>query len=259
MLKVLDLFSGIGGFSLGLERAGMETVAFCEIDQFCQQVLKKHWPNIPCYGDIIKLNAEQLRNDGIQVDLICGGFPCQDLSVANHKGKGIKGERSGLWNEYYRLICELRPKYVIVENVANLLRFGIGDILGQLSEIGYDAEWHIISAATVGAVHKRERLWISAYPKSFGGAGGRRESGIVKQELDAHIKNNGYSIWREASMRVLYAVRNPETAPCDLRNDYGFSDWTHRIRALGNAIVPQIAEILGRAILEDYTKCLATQ
>ena len=142
-LRFLDLFSGIGGFSLGLERAGHRTVAFCEIEPFCQRVLKKHWPRIPCYGDIRELTAASLRSDGIEVDAVCGGFPCQDISLAG-KGAGIDGERSGLWSEYRRLVGELRPRYVIVENVTALLHRGIGRVLGDLAALRYDAEWHCI-------------------------------------------------------------------------------------------------------------------
>jgi DNA (cytosine-5)-methyltransferase 1 len=159
-VRVLDLFSGIGGFSLGLERAGMRTVAFCEIEPYCQAVLRKHWPGVPCFPDVRELHAADLPE---RADVICGGFPCQDISVAG-KGAGIDGERSGLWSEYARLIGEVRPSYVIVENVAALLGRGLGRVLGDLSEIGYDAEWHVISAADVGAPHLRERVWIVAYP-----------------------------------------------------------------------------------------------
>ena len=140
-MRVLDLFSGIGGFSLGLERAGMQTVAFCEIDPFARAVLAQHWPEVPCHDDIRTLTADWLAEMGLWPDVICGGFPCQDISVAG-KGVGITGERSGLWREYARLIGEIRPSYVIVENVAALLGRGAGDVLRDLAALGYDAEWH---------------------------------------------------------------------------------------------------------------------
>jgi DNA (cytosine-5)-methyltransferase 1 len=164
-MKVLDLFSGIGGFSLGLERAGMETVAFCEIDKKCHKVLKKHWPDVPIFDDVSTLTKEKLDERSITVDVICGGFPCQDLSVAG-TGKGLEGSRSGLWFEYGRIISELRPRYVIVENVSALLNRGLDQVLGQLAQIGYDAEWHCIPASAVGAPHRRDRLWIVAYSNS---------------------------------------------------------------------------------------------
>lgn len=164
-LRVLDLFSGIGGFSLGLERTGgFETVAFCEIEPFPRRVLAKHWPEVPCYDDVRTLTAECLAADGISVDVICGGFPCQDISTAG-SGAGIDGSRSGLWSEYARLIGELRPQFVIVENVAALLGRGLDRVLGHMAALGFDAEWHCIPAADVGAPHIRDRVWIIAYPQ----------------------------------------------------------------------------------------------
>jgi DNA (cytosine-5)-methyltransferase 1 len=139
-MNVLDLFSGIGGFSLGLERAGMRTVAFCEIEPFQRAVLAKHWPGIPIYDDVRKLSGPELRAAGITVDVICGGFPCQDISVAGAQ-LGLDGERSGLWSEIARLVRELRPRYLIVENVSNLLNLGFGRVLSDLAALRYDAEW----------------------------------------------------------------------------------------------------------------------
>ncbi len=110
------MFSGIGGFSLGLERAGMETVAFCEIDPFCQGILRQHWPDVPIYNDVTMLKGADIG----KVEVICGGFPCQDISTSG-KHKGIEAARSGLWAKYHRLIGEIQPQYVIVENVRNLL------------------------------------------------------------------------------------------------------------------------------------------
>lgn len=178
-LRVLDLFSGIGGFSLGLERSqrpdgsqGFETVAFCEIEDFPRRVLAKHWPEVPCYEDVTKLTGSILASDGITVDVITGGFPCQDISTAGKQAGISEGTRSGLWSEIVRLIGELRPQYVIVENVANLLRGPnekrggwFGRILGDLAECGYDAEWENIPAAAVGAPHRRERVWIVAHQR----------------------------------------------------------------------------------------------
>ena len=170
MLKVLDLFSGIGGFSLGLERTGgFETVAFCEIEKYPQQVLAKHWPGVPIYNDVMELTNERLKADGIFPDIITGGFPCQDISVAgNQKGIG-EGTRSGLWSECARLVGEIRPRYAIFENVTALLSGADGgwmqQVLWDLSEVGYDAEWHCIPASQLGAHHHRDRVWIIAYPR----------------------------------------------------------------------------------------------
>ena len=160
MLRVLDLFSGIGGFSLGLERAGLRTVAFCEIDPYCRKVLARHWPGVPCYDDVTTLTAAQLPGP---VDVICGGFPCQDISTAG-KGAGITGERSGtmeastpeLLARYDRATSSWRTSQLC-------LRRGLADVLGDLAALGYDAEWHCIPASAVGAPHRRDRVWIVAY------------------------------------------------------------------------------------------------
>ena len=195
-LRVLDLFSGIGGFALGLEAAGFETVAFCEISPKCRHLLNHHWPEVPAYDDICTLTAERLRADGIAVDAICGGFPCQDISFAG-KGAGLAGERSGLWREYARLIRELRPRVVIVENVSALLSRGLGDVLGDLAEIGYDAEWDCIRASDVGAPHLRNRLWIVAYARGeqHEGFGDAFRRPLAAGLPEAFALNTGLSAW----------------------------------------------------------------
>jgi DNA (cytosine-5)-methyltransferase 1 len=160
-LRHLDLFSGIGGFSLGLERTGgFETVGFCDNDKKTHLVLKKHWAAVPIYDDVSTLKGSDLGT----IDIITGGFPCQDLSVAG-KGAGLAGARSGLWFEFHRLIKETQPKWVIAENVAVLRSRGLDQVLRSLDEIGYDAEWHCISASAVGAPHRRDRIWIVAHPR----------------------------------------------------------------------------------------------
>ena len=162
MLNVLDIFSGIGGFSIGLEAASMQTVAFCEINPFCRKILTRHWPSVPIFTDITTINKEDLKTLP-RIDVIAGGFPCQDISVAG-KQKGITAKRSGLWKEFARLINEIRPKYAIIENVANLRSTGLISVLQDLWEIGYNAEWHCIPASAFGAPHRRDRIWIIAYP-----------------------------------------------------------------------------------------------
>lgn len=182
-MNTLDLFSGIGGFSLGLERAGFKTVAFCEIDPWCRRVLAKHWPGVPIYDDVRNLDAARLRADGIErIDAICGGFPCQDISLAG-KGAGLEGERSGLWREYSRLLGELRPRYAIVENVGALRARGLAAVLADLAALGFDAEWHAIPAAAVGAPHLRDRVWIvaAAADPVCGGWGGLSEGRPVRE------------------------------------------------------------------------------
>jgi DNA (cytosine-5)-methyltransferase 1 len=242
-VKVLDLFAGIGGFSLGLERAGFETVAFCEIDPYCQKVLAKHWPGVPIYDDVRTVSASRLAGDGTFPDVVTGGFPCQDISSAG-KGAGITGERSGLWSELARIIGDIRPRYAIVENVTALLSGDsgrwFGRVLGDLAEIGYDAEWHCIPASHTGANHRRDRVWIVAYPNAHGmrlqrvrkaPRGKRPEqqfAGLVQMALqDAIPTRSGSGIHDGASNR------------------------SHRLKALGNAVVPQIPELIGRAIMQQ--------
>jgi DNA (cytosine-5)-methyltransferase 1 len=264
--KLLDLFSGIGGFSLGLERTGgFKTVAFCEIEPFCRRVLAKHWPEVPCYDDVRSLTAESLSRDGITVEAICGGFPCQDISSAG-KRSGLNGERSGLWGEYARIICEIRPRIVIVENVADLLHRGIADVLGNLAEIGYDAEWHCIPASYVGAPHLRDRVWIVAYPNSgrlLRGGTDARDGGTVSSEGVKRVVCGGDS--RESSLADAYGLEMVGAAvarqerdswpdePCVDRVADGVSRELvePRLKALGNAVVPQIPELIGRAIMES--------
>jgi DNA (cytosine-5)-methyltransferase 1 len=238
-LRVLDLFSGIGGFSLGLERTGgFETVAFCEIEPFPRAVLAKHWPEVPCYEDVRTLTAERLAADGISVDVLCGGFPCQDLSLAGRLA-GMDGTRSGLWSEVARLVGELRPRYAILENVANLLSGPSGRpggwfarVLGDLAEIRYDAEWHCIPAGNLGTPHERDRVWAVAYPHGSQ-CEGRGLSGRIHQEYT----NARRSSWWEDQ-------------PVIQRTANGVPSQSHRLKALGNAVVPQIPEMIGRAILQ---------
>ena len=244
-MKVLDLFSGIGGFSLGLERAGFETVAFCEIEPFCQKVLKKHWPDVPIYDDVREVTNDRLKADGITgIDVITGGFPCQDISVAGKQAGIDEGTRSGLWSEIARLIGEIQPKYVIVENVANLLsgpsekRGGwFGRILGELAECGYDAEWENIPAAVVGAPHRRERVWVVAYRPEE-----RAETGFQVFQADRLSRE----LRRVSRRDGVYGVDNPGV--CYL--DDGVPPEMGGHFAAGNAVVPQIPELIGRAIME---------
>ena len=270
--RVLDLFSGIGGFSLGLERAGMTTVAFCEINPYCRAVLKKHWPEVPCYDDITTLTAERLATDGIVVDVICGGFPCQDISFAGKGGGIADGTRSGLWSEYARLIGELRPAYVIVENVAALLNRGLERVLGDLAALGLDAEWHCIPASAIGAPHRRDRLWIVAHavregrPRRRNGwgkeTGGRscdepeRPSDNAEAMADANgprlqapwPQPHGTDLQQGGGM--LAANSWWRTEPNVGRVAHGVPSRVDRLRSLGNAVVPQIPEMIGRAIME---------
>lgn len=210
----------------------MQTIAFCEIEPYCQAVLRKHWPNVPIFSDITKLSGKDIEAIG-GCDVICGGFPCQDISTAG-KGAGIEGQRSGLWKEYARLIGEIKPRYVIVENVSALRSRGLGTVLRDLAAVGYNAEWHCIPASAVGAPHKRDRLWIMAYP-----AGSHGERILTKERLQAQSRGIG------GHTRGAWAVE-PQVG----RVVNGFPGRVDQIRALGNAVVPQIPEIIGKAIMQ---------
>lgn len=242
-MRVLDLFAGIGGFTLGLERAGFETVAFCEIDPFAQKVLNKNWPKVPIYDDVKEITAAQLKADGIGVDIITGGFPCQDISVAGRQ-EGLKGERSGLWSECARLLRDIRPRYAIFENVRNLLNGNNGDwfrqVLWEISAIGYDVEWHCIPASALGAHHKRDRVWIVAYPNS--------KRGRCRDSERQNAENVGQSpivTWKHARRMGAW---DTESSVGRVAN--GVPDRTHRLKCLGNAVVPPIPEMIGRAIMQ---------
>jgi DNA (cytosine-5)-methyltransferase 1 len=160
----IDLFSGIGGFALGAHLAGINFENhFCsEIDSYCQKLYKLRFPDSIQLGDVTKIDTNELKKYGDNW-IITGGFPCQDISIAG-KGEGIHGKRSGLWFEYWRIIRDLRPRFAIMENVGMLVNRGLDAVLSSLSEIEYDCEWQDIRASDVGAPHRRERIWIIAYP-----------------------------------------------------------------------------------------------
>jgi DNA (cytosine-5)-methyltransferase 1 len=280
-LKVLSLFAGIGGFDLGLERTGgFKTVAFCEIEKFPQRILKKHWPEVPIYNDVRELTAEQLWTDGVCPNVICGGFPCQDLSTAGRLAGIAEGTRSGLWFEFRRLIGELRPRYIIVENVSNLLRgpseqpgWWFGKLLGDLAELGYDAEWENIPASALGAPHRRERVWLVAYPmqeragggsRKMVGQGGNKSGPGYKSALEAKCGGQDVAHANQAGLQGRAQARDAgevrprlrqfiercandhraiwETEPAVGRVVDGLPNRAHRIAALGNAILASIRE-----------------
>ena len=239
-LKVLELFAGIGGFSVGLERTGgFETAAFCEIDKHARKVLQKNWPSVPIYEDVREITIERLEADGTIPDVITGGFPCQDISTAG-LGAGLAGARSGLWFEFARIIKEVRPRWVIAENVSVLRSRGLDQVLRSLAEIGYDAEWHCIPASAVGAPHQRDRIWIVAYPSSKG------LEGTPRSILQGNLNRPSPCGWTVQGCWT--------TEPNVGRVAYGIPGRTHRLKQLGNAVVPQIPEIIGRAILERMEK-----
>ena len=220
-LRVLDLFSGIGGFSLGLERTGgFETVAFCEIEEFPRRVLAKHWPEVAQYDDITTADFGHLG----PVDVVTAGFPCQDLSLAG-KGAGLAGARSGLFWHILRTVRMVgRPK-LLLENVAALLNRGLGSVLGALAAIGYDTEWHCIPASAVGAPHRRDRVWIVA-------------------DTGRHTSTRSRSGEWAPGQRDWWRAE-PDVG----RVAHGVPHRVDRLKGLGNAVVPQIPELIGRAIL----------
>lgn len=303
MIKIGSLFAGIGGFELGLERAipNSETVWQVEQEPFCQKILKKHWPHSKIYNDVRAVGAHNLE----QVDIICGGFPCQDISQANATAKGLEGEKSGLWFEMLRIISELRPRVAIMENVPAIYFRGLSTVLGGLSEIGYDVEWRTISARQFGAPHLRRRWFAVAYPNSNGKPISPFNDEMAKlQELKTidvsnpnskrprqtfHSRSSPYiDLQSEVfqgrpqgnkitpntnstncsttklpirktsqnaafSMRIHQAWGESYCAPKILRILNGVSTKLDRsrLKALGNAIVPQCSEYIGRHIFES--------
>lgn len=225
----------------------METVAFCEIEPYAQKVLKKNWPNVPIYGDIREVSSERLRADGIAtIDVITGGFPCQNMSRAG-KREGIGGAQSGLWGELPRVVEDFKPRYAIFENVKDILSGGRGlwfdRVLGDLAEIGYDAEWHCIPAYYVGSPQRRDRVWIVAYPMQQGSPW--RGAGWIGRwcSSQGEVGQNG---WRRSTEKDVQFWPEPRVG----RVANGIPNAAHRINKLGNAVVPQIPEIIGRAIMQ---------
>jgi DNA (cytosine-5)-methyltransferase 1 len=247
-LHVLDLFAGIGGFSLGLERAGMSIAALCESDPFRRRVLARRWPHARRYDDVRTLTADRLRDDGIAVDVVCGGFPCQDISAAG-AGAGITGKRSRLWFEFERLVRELRPGYVLVENTAALLDRGLDIVLGGLAALGFDAEWHCIPACAVGADHIRDRTWVIAYrPHRTDGISARSRNApdvaVARLSLGQGLRSARQRAQSPASPFAAGAFE-----PSLVRSLHGIPDRVDRVKSLGDAIVPQVAEVIGAAIM----------
>ena len=239
-LKLLDLFSGIGGFSYAAERilGGYETVQFVEWDPFCQKVLNHHWPSVPIHDDI-----QTFKPVPYSADVVCGGFPCQDISVAGRQA-GIKtGTRSGLFYELMRVVRTVRPQYVVLENVAAIVSNGLDTVLGEMAEAGYDTEWACIPAKDVGAVHKRDRWWLIAYPNCQGAQGQRSKCQLREAEKQESI------VW-SPSDRVGSDWRKYISEPLLCRGDDGLSGRVDRLKALGNSVVPQVAAIPLKRILK---------
>ena len=280
MLTVGSLFSGIGGIELGLERTGgFKVIWNCEIDAYASAVLKKHWPEVPNLGDITKVDWNGIEKP----DMLCGGFPCQDISIAGKK-KGIQeNTRSGLWWEYARAIRSLRPTFALIENVPELANAGLDVVLSDLASLGYDAEWINLSASDVGAWHKRERIFIIAYSqlkrcdnrgnnerehednserKQVEGSSRFRglrsiacEMGVVPNSLCFGLEGVGFKkCIRSERLAESYKQNRQNTwavEPDVGRVANGISSRVDRIKCLGNAVVPQVAEVIGEMILND--------
>ena len=309
-MRVLDLFSGIGGFSLGLEAAGMETVAFCERDPFCQAVLHKHWPNTPIHSDITELDGYEYRGT---VELVCGGFPCQPFSVAGNR-RGAEDDRA-LWPEMLRVIREVQPTWVIGENVTGIIAMELDTVLSDLEREGYSCQTFVIPACAVDAQHRRDRVWVVAYadsnsesndsineeqrswelvadsisePRRSGAIyressderrGARQAGGESIQSKDRQSQSNnsttsGENVADSQSQRVerdgAFRVKEPQPSTrkgvfgCDSsrgkpriwepepnvgRVADGVPNRSHRLKSLGNAVVPQVVEQIGKAIM----------
>ena len=264
-MRVLDLFSGIGGFAYGLEQAGgLSPVAFCEQGEFQQTILRKHWPEVPIHDDVRTMQFPEC-------DILTGGFPCQDLSLAG-KRAGITGARSGLYREVVRAVRMVRPRWVLLENVAALLGNGMGVVLGDMAQDGYDAEWDCISAHDVGAPHGRDRVWIAfadadQFQRSNGcgqddgrGQWGAEEAGYADRQwqlqpprLLGNVRRwadhaAGAGTWWSRDWQAEFAAlrRMDDGVPSRLDR----AAISKAVAALGNAVVTVIPEIWGRAIME---------
>lgn len=292
-MNVLSLFSGIGGLDLGLERAGMTVVGQVEIDPWCRKVLAKHWPEVPRHDDVRTCADWWAVDRRPVVDLICGGVPCQPVSSA---GKRLaQADERWLWPVTIETIGRLRPRYALLENVPGLLVRGMGDVLGDLAQVGYDAEWDCVSASALGAPHQRDRVWIVAYPQNRqqpqlaegahdagppiidrAGAGGRAGGGSASPrvrelgrgatsgpeavadtsgELPRHGHDGKGPVFpqrpqgHEGLRRALSDPDHWVTEPDVGRVAHGIPHRVDRLRGLGNAVVPQVAEHIGRMIL----------
>ena len=283
MLTVGSLFSGAGLCDLGFHRAGFVHSFFCEADPFCRRILSRHWPGAPIYNDVRTLRGCEAP----PVDVLVGGFPCQDVSSAGRRAGITQSTRSGLWYEYARLISEIRPRYAVVENVKGLLSKGLAIVLSDLSSLGYDAEWTCLSAAAFGAPHLRERMFIVAYPHRDnpdreygvlhtleGDMGARYQLERVSDWLGVRIDRASRPAIREAyGGCVLRRVDDGHTSRMDNagrpesdRRVRAISPeerlaWIPRLKALGNGITPAQSFAVARCILraEGYAGTLITE
>jgi DNA (cytosine-5)-methyltransferase 1 len=239
-VKFVSLFAGIGGFDLGLKRAGMTCVGQVEIDPYCRDVLAKHWPDVPRMEDVCDFQGHEFG----QFDYLVAGFPCQDVSNAGRRA-GLSGERSGLYREVVRAIRLVRPIGAVLENVAALLARGMGTVLGDLAEVGYDAEWDCIPACAVGAPHIRDRVFIVA----------NHWEERTKGHLPKEVSRQPAFSWCEDVGGIEDLRGRSGLPPSIFRGTRdGVPDWVGRVAGCGNAVVPQVAEVIGRSIMEAHNK-----
>ena len=268
MLRVGSLFAGIGGLELGLEMTGhFKTVWQVEIDDYARKVLAKHWPDVRRHDDVCTFPTE---NQDWSCDVICGGFPCQDLSYAG-KGAGLDGKRSGLFFELARVVCDVGPRYVVLENVAAMLNRGMGDVIGTLASLGYDCQWHCIPAAAVGAPHRRDRVFILGHANGGRGKGteekvfarrsitelsGEAQSSDILADADSKRRRSWYAK-RQNAKNVRESPRREEFRHWDVepnvgRVAHGIPSRVDRLKCLGNAVVPQVACVVGQILWEVH-------
>jgi DNA (cytosine-5)-methyltransferase 1 len=239
-MNELHLFAGAGGGILGGMLLGHTTVCAVELELYCRNVLLQRQrdgilPRFPIWDDVCTFDGNPWRG---KVDVVCGGFPCQDISAAG-KGAGITGERSGLWGEMARIIGEIRPKYAFVENSPMLTLRGLDRVLGDLSEMGYDARWGVVGACHVGAPHRRERIWILAYPIST-----RHKNRLCigkEKGHTTHGNRNKNSAWTSDSIK-------PCSSSLVDRNVDGVAHRVDRLKAIGNGQVPLVAATAWRIL-----------
>jgi len=241
-MTVGSLFSGIDGFACGFEEAGFKILWQVEIDEWCRKQLTRLFPNTDKYGDIREVKSIWLQ----PVDVICGGFPCQDISAAKADAKGLAGTRSGLWWEMHRIIRDLQPRWVVIENVAEITNRGLDTVLSALAKLGYDAQWQNIPCYAVGGPHRRERIWIVAYPNGL-----RLEAPFFEKREFMEAYQNPWKGFNSLTNPRLdaYGYSWPNVPPGLLLDD-GLSyemDW---VKAFGNAVVPVIPELIARRILQ---------
>jgi DNA (cytosine-5)-methyltransferase 1 len=240
-----SLFSGIGVFDKAAEDNGLQNIFQCEINDYCQEVLSERFPTTEKFRDIRELDGRKFKG---KIDILTGGFPCQDISVANVGGKGLEGNRSGLWYEYLRIIRQTEPRFIVIENSPNLRSKGLNVVLYQLAESGYNAEWDMLQASFLNGHHKRQRLIVIAYARSIG---------LYEGEVFGSIRGKLYAERQATFSNVLYKNRRDlfERITKDLRKSDGTPNrldkiGQERIHALGNAIYYPIADIIIKTIKE---------